>query len=279
MVSKFQNFIAREKDGSNPDTIKTWWAGVIFLFGAALFFLGYWNFVTLPKELTVSNIPNNPNDFIGTRALMDLVDLTKDGPRVVGSINNEVKAVNFIKSTVEEIIKQKHSAHNIEIDHQIIAGDLSLWNYVFAYRGIQNIVAKLTPAGEPEPEHYLMLSSHFDSVVGSPGAADDGYAVVVLFEVLRVLSQSADKLKHGIIFLWNGSEELGLEGAHGFIKHHKWANNVRAFINMDGTGLEFRDLVLQVGPKHSWLMKVSFFKLKSAKFCEKCKCWRKKIKN
>lgn len=256
--TKYKLFIAREKDASNPDTVQTLWACVIFLIGAAIFFLAYWNFVALPKELTVSDIPDNPNAFIGARAYMDLVDLTKDGPRTVGSINNEVNAVQFIKSTLDEIIRQKHSAHNIEVDHQIIAGDLSLWNYIFAYRGIQNIVAKLTPADEPEPEHFLMLSSHFDSVVGSPGAGDDGYAVVVLFELLRVLSLSADKLKHGIIFLWNGSEELGLEAAHGFIKHHKWANKIRAFINMDGTGCEFRELVLQVGPKHSWLIKVSF---------------------
>ncbi len=32
---------------------------------------------------------------------------------------------------------------------------------------------------------------------------------------------------------------------------------VKAFINLDGTNCELRELVLQAGPKHPWLMSVS----------------------
>lgn len=255
---KYYKVIDRENDSSDPDTFKTWWALIVFAVGVILYFLVYWNFSSLPSALLISDIDINNDKFISERAYINLVDFVADGPRITGSVNNEVNAVNFIKSTLEDIIKAKNSSHSIEIDHQIVAGDFAYGRSLRVYRGVQNIIAKLTPADQPEPENYFMLSSHFDSVVGSPGAADDGVGVVILFEVLRVLSQLNEKLKHGIIFVWNGSEEFGLQGAHGFIAHHKWANKIRAFINIDGTECEIRELMLQVGPKHSWLMNVSF---------------------
>lgn len=125
------------------------------------------------------------------------------------------------------------------------------------YRSLQNIVVKLTPANVTNPQHSVLLNAHFDTVPTSPGAGDDGSMVVVLLEILRVLSQSDHIFKHGIIFLFNGSEENLLQGAHVFIKNHKWASSVRAFINMDSAGNGGREIVFQAGPKHPWLMNVS----------------------
>lgn len=104
--------------------------------------------------------------------------------------------------------------------------------------------------------HALMLNCHFDTVVGSPGASDDIVACCVMIELFRILTQRGDIQRHSIIFLFNGSEEEGLQAAHGFITQHRWANDVRAYINLESTGSGGRELLFRSGPKHDWLIKL-----------------------
>lgn len=48
-----------------------------------------------------------------------------------------------------------------------------------------------------------------------------------MLEVLRVLSQEEKRLRHSVLFLFNGAEETPLQASHGFITQHPWAENVR----------------------------------------------------
>lgn len=48
--------------------------------------------------------------------------LTDLGPKVTGSLENEVYAVNILKSIVSEINATRHRAHEIEIDVQKATG-------------------------------------------------------------------------------------------------------------------------------------------------------------
>lgn len=48
-----------------------------------------------------------------------------------------------------------------------------------------------------------------------------------MLEILRVLSKQEARLRHNILFLFNGAEETPLQAAHGFITQHPWAENVR----------------------------------------------------
>lgn len=48
-----------------------------------------------------------------------------------------------------------------------------------------------------------------------------------MLEVLRVLSQQHKRLRHSVVFLFNGAEETPLQAAHGFITQHEWAKEVR----------------------------------------------------
>lgn len=61
----------------------------------------------------------------------------------------------------------------------------------------------------------------------SPGASDDAASCCVMLEILRVLSQQKTRLKHTVLFLFNGAEETPLQAAHGFITQHEWAKNIR----------------------------------------------------
>lgn len=76
---------------------------------------------------------------------------------------------------------------------------------------------------------YIFL---FDAVFPfSPGASDDAASCCVMLEIIRVLSQQEKRLKHSVIFLFNGAEETPLQAAHGFITQHKWAKDIRGELN------------------------------------------------
>lgn len=93
--------------------------------------------------------------------------------------------------------------------------------------------------------------------MNSPGASDDAASCAVMLEVLRVLSRQETRLRHGVVFLFNGAEETPLQASHGFITQHKWAKDVRAFLNMESVGSNGKEMLFQSGPNHGWLIDVS----------------------
>lgn len=90
----------------------------------------------------------------------------------------------------------------------------------------------------------------------SPGASDDAASCCVMLEILRVLSQQETRLRHNVLFLFNGAEETPLQAAHGFITQHPWAENVRAFLNLESVGSNGKEILFQSGPNHAWLIEV-----------------------
>lgn len=201
----------------------------------------------------------HPNRFIAERAQKQLKELTDIGVKVAGSIENDKYAVNFLIREIEKINLASNSIHKIEYDIQVVSGsfyvDFQPYGMSSVYHGVQNVVVKISPAGKTT-KHSLLLNTHFDTVPISTGAGDAGCMIVVMLETLRVLSLTTEPMEHSIIFLFNGSEENLLQGSHGFITQHKWAPEVRAFINMDAAGNGGKEIMFQAGPEHPWLMKV-----------------------
>jgi len=68
------------------------------------------------------------------------------------------------------------------------------------YVNLTNIIIRIsdgTPAGK---EHAILVNAHLDSTLPSPGAADDGLAVGVMLDVMRVLINTPDwSPKHSIV--------------------------------------------------------------------------------
>lgn len=99
---------------------------------------------------------------------------------------------------------------------------------------VENIIAKLKGTGGTGA---VMLASHYDSVPGSYGAADDGAGVAATLEIARIL-KSGLPLKHDVIFLISDGEELGCSGAQAFVTEHPWAAQVKQVINLEARGTD-----------------------------------------
>lgn len=80
-----------------------------------------------------------------------------------------------------------------------------------AHRGLvsNNVIGERKGRGKNPP--IVMVSGHYDSVIGAPGANDDGSGTVLTLEVARVLSKLPTEATLRFA-LW-GSEEQGLIGS------------------------------------------------------------------
>jgi hypothetical protein len=77
-----------------------------------------------------------------------------------------------------------------------------------------NVIATL--AGTASPELVYVVSSHFDSVIGSPGADDNSSGTTALLEAARVLREHPRRATIQFAFLT--AEEAGLRGAREFVR-------------------------------------------------------------
>lgn len=73
----------------------------------------------------------------------------------------------------------------------------------------RNVIAEKT--GTKVPEEVIVVSAHLDTVVGTPGADDDGTGVAALLELARVLRD--EPLARTVRLAFFNLEEVGLAGS------------------------------------------------------------------
>jgi hypothetical protein len=66
------------------------------------------------------------------------------------------------------------------------------------------------------PTGKVLITGHYDSHSGAPGAGDDGVSTVAMLESIRVL-QTEQQLRNDLVFLFSDGEELGLYGSTAFL--------------------------------------------------------------
>ncbi|XP_067232920.1 endoplasmic reticulum metallopeptidase 1 [Chanodichthys erythropterus] len=201
-------------------------------------------------------IISSSGQFNSVRARKHLERITSVGPRTVGSPENEITTVNYLLDQIEQIrTVTKTGPHSITVDVQRPTGSFSidfLGGFTSYYDRVTNIAVKLEP--KTSAQHFMLANCHFDSVANSPGASDDAVSCSVMLEVLHSLANLSTPLKHGVIFLFNGAEENILQASHGFITQHPWAQQVRAFVNLEAAGVGGKEVVFQTGPENPWLV-------------------------
>jgi len=119
------------------------------------------------------------------------------------------------------------------------------WSAPTPVARVRNVVARLRGA---QPAGALLLMAHYDSVVGSPGAADDASGVAAVLEAARSLAADP-ALPRDVILLFTDAEEAGLLGARAFVAQHAWARDVGAVINVEARGRGGPALVFEATPQ------------------------------
>ena len=96
-----------------------------------------------------------------------------------------------------------------------------------------NVVA--TIPGTEKPEEIITFTAHYDSVIYSSGAWDNGTGSLTIMELMHYFN--ANKPKRTLKFIWCGSEEIGLVGSRAYCeKHEEELKNTLFNINVDMTG-------------------------------------------
>ncbi|KAI0718042.1 hypothetical protein C8T65DRAFT_706971 [Cerioporus squamosus] len=114
------------------------------------------------------------------------------------------------------------------------------------YVNLTNIIVRVSDGTDQGKQHAVLVNSHVDSTLPSPGAADDAMSVGVMLECIRVLTNSPGwEPKHAIVFLFNNAEESLQDGSHLFSTQHPIANTVRAVINLEAAGSTGPELLFQ----------------------------------
>lgn len=127
-----------------------------------------------PTPILLNEISKNPGVFVGERAFKHLERLTSIGPRVAGSYENEVLAVDLLMREINFIKHFSNPVHQITVDLQKPSGVLTPVAYGFdhntIYQSLANVVVKIEGKNTNEiNEEALLINAHFDSVHGSPG--------------------------------------------------------------------------------------------------------------
>lgn len=97
----------------------------------------------------------------------------------------------------------------------------------------RNVVA--TIKGTKYPDEIITFSAHYDSVIYSSGAWDNGTGSITIMELMHYFNEN--KPDRTLKFIWCGSEEIGLLGSKAFCeKYEKELDKILFNINVDMTG-------------------------------------------
>lgn len=137
------------------------------------------------------------------------------------------------------------------------------------YYSMSNLIVRISPVNDPAAkENALLVNSHLDSTLPSPGAADDGLGVGIMLELLRLYTSQASPtvgpLRHALVLLFNNGEESLQDGeriayhsrrgqrsshdtaSHLYITQHEpTRGSIRGVVNLEACGVSGPELLFQ----------------------------------
>ncbi|MEY2883290.1 MAG: hypothetical protein RL490_1014 [Pseudomonadota bacterium] len=124
-----------------------------------------------------------------------------------------------------------------------------------------NIIA-LRPGRDPAADAVLLMA-HYDSVPGSPGAADDAAGVAASLEIARAIPRGEQQ--RDFVILLTDAEEAGLNGARDFFGRPSktettlgdpLAGRTGVVINLESRGGGGRAMMFETGPGNGGMIGV-----------------------
>lgn len=113
-----------------------------------------------------------------------------------------------------------------------------------ASAGVANLIGVLP--GRDRAAAPLLLMAHYDTVPGSPGAADDSTGVAAILEIVRALRARGETARD-VVVLFTDAEELNLDGARVFFGEHPLRDRIGAVINLEARGGGGRAMMFETG--------------------------------
>lgn len=110
---------------------------------------------------------------------------------------------------------------------------------------VVNLVG-VSPGRRPDLPAVLLMA-HYDSVPGSPGAADDAAGVAGVLEAARAI-QARGPADRDLVVLLTDGEELNLDGARAFFSEHRLRSRIGAVVNLEARGGGGRAMMFETGP-------------------------------
>ncbi len=214
--------------------MRNWWAFVVAALGAVLLTV----FATTPPGPRATDTP--AAEFSAVRAMNDVTEIGR-APHPAGSADNaRVRAWLVTRLTGMGLSVRTATAPMSSKG----AARLAKWSGDATVHPIVNIVATLPGRDRSLPA--LVLMAHYDSVWGSPGAADDGAGVASILEMVRALKASGPTLRDVMVVLTDG-EELGLEGGKAFVAADPDRARAGVIINLETRGGGGRAAMFETG--------------------------------
>ncbi|KXN84133.1 hypothetical protein AN958_00403 [Leucoagaricus sp. SymC.cos] len=213
---------------------------------------------TLPEPLVDLVNPSTQLPQISETNILGVARyLSEDiGFRTVGTFEHALadtwidQQAEKMREECEQIVDQTGRKLECEVWHQQGSGshrfDMMGKRVYKTYVNLTNIVIRISDGTSAGKEHAILVNSHLDSTLPSPGAADDGLAVGVMLDCMRVLINTPDWTpRHAIVLLFNNAEESLQDGSHLFSTQHPIASSIRAVINLEAAGTTGRELLFQ----------------------------------
>ncbi|TPX33126.1 hypothetical protein SmJEL517_g03957 [Synchytrium microbalum] len=247
----------RKPSTSNP--YQTFWPSVTLVFVVSIV-IALYRYNALPTPL------DSPYDDAGRPQFSEglarkIVSGLADeiGLRLTGSLG-EKQAEDLILGKLDEYKQASIQAGGVpvfEISVQRARGSHEFYilqsPVLKIYENITNIVVRLSCGSECN-KNAVLLNSHFDTTLLTPGATDDAAGVAIMLETIRVLALSKTPMKNAAIFVFNGAEETLQDGSTAFIRQHELKDTIRSIINIEACGSTGKAVVFQTNSPD--LMKV-----------------------
>ena len=112
----------------------------------------------------------------------------------------------------------------------------------------ENIIATIKGKSSAKA---VMVVGHYDSVLGSPGAADDVHAVACILEIAKTLS--TEEHDNDIIFLITDGEERGLLGAKAYVEQRE-VSHIGVLLNYEARGNSGASISFEWSEGNAWLV-------------------------
>ena len=223
--------------------MRSWWPLLVAILGMALLTV----FATTPRAPAGLDTPATA--FSAERAMADVREIGR-APHPTGSADNaRVRAWLVGRLTGLGLTVRTTSAPLSAAG----AARLHKWSGNATTPPLVNIVATL-PGGAPGASSVLVLA-HYDSVWGSPGAADDGAGVASALEIVRALKLNPGRQRPLVVVFTDG-EELGLEGGKALFNADPERGHIGVVVNLETRGGGGRAAMFETGHDNGAMMRL-----------------------